>query len=65
MVELTIGSRFWYKDKLCEVIETEGNFACDRCVFDADVSGKCRKSKCCVDERHDGKGVYFREVRNE
>lgn len=64
MVEMTVGSRFWYKDKLCEVVETgtESDFVCDRCVFDGG-SRKCEKSKCASIERHDGKGVYFREVK--
>ena len=64
MVEMTIGSRFYHKDKLCEVVETETDFICGECVFDAG-SRKCEKSKCSIIERHDGKSVYFREVRNE
>lgn len=63
MVEMTVGSRFWYKDKLCEVVESESGYMCRECVFLAD--GKCNKSKCYSDERHDGKIVYFREVRSE
>lgn len=61
MVEMTVGSRFYYKDKLCEVVETETDFICGKCVF-ATVR-KCRKAKCSVVDRHDGKSVYFREVK--
>lgn len=63
MVELTVGSRFWYKGKLYEVVESESGYMCRECVFLAD--GKCKKSKCYSDERHDGKIVYFSEVRSE
>lgn len=62
MVEMTVGSRFWYKDKLCEVVETETDFICGKCAFTLDVR-KCRKAKCSVVDRHDGKSVYFMEVK--
>ena len=62
MVEMTIGSRFWYKDKLCEVVETETDFICGKCVFASNVR-KCEKSKCNVYDRNDRKSVYFREVK--
>lgn len=26
---------------------------------------KCEKSKCSIIERHDGKSVYFKEVKDE
>ena len=63
MVEMTIGSRFYYKDKLCEVVETGPDSICGKCVFGLDVKGKCKKSKCYSVDRHDGKSVYFREVK--
>ena len=59
MVELTIGSRFYYKDKLCKVIE--GDCSLKGCVF-MNIR-KFDKAKCCSDERHDGKQVYFKEVK--
>lgn len=43
MVELTVGSRFWYKGKLYEVVESESGYMCRECVFLAD--GKCKKIK--------------------
>ena len=62
MVELTVGSRFWYKDKLYEVVKYEDDGPlCGRCAFNDEL--KCRKSKCCVSERHDENAVYFKEVK--
>lgn len=62
MVEMTIGSRFWYKDKLLEVVKYEGvGKLCERCVFLDKV--KCGKAKCCASERRDGNSVYFKEVK--
>ena len=62
MVELTVGSRFYYKDKLCEVVNEGIGIKCKKCVFD-EGSRKCEKSKCSSIERHDRKSVYFREVK--
>ena len=62
MVEMTIGSRFYYKNRLCEVVETETDFVCGKCVFDCNVR-KCNKSKCNTYARKDRKSVYFREVK--
>lgn len=62
MVELTVGSRFWYKDKLLEVVKYEDDGPlCGRCVFDTDIR-KCRKAKCCESKRRDGNAVYFKEI---
>ena len=63
MVEMTIGSRFYHKDKLYEVVKYEDDGPlCGRCVFDTDIR-KCRKAKCCASERRDGNAVYFKEVK--
>ena len=64
MVEMTIGSRFYYKDKLYEVVENERGYTCKGCVFLVDLSCKCKKPKCYSTERHDRKPVYFREVED-
>lgn len=62
MVEMTVGSRFWYKDKLCEVVKYEDDGPlCGRCVFNG--TAKCQKAKCCASERHDGNSVFFKEVK--
>ena len=62
MVELTVGSRFYYKDKLLKVVKYEGvGPLCGRCVFND--TAKCQKTKCCASERHDGYSVFFKEVK--
>lgn len=62
MVELTVGSRFWYDGKLCEVVKyNDDGPLCGRCEFNG--KSKCRKAKCCASERRDGNAVYFREVK--
>lgn len=62
MVEMTIGSRFWYKGKLCEVVKyKDDGQSCGRCEFNGKL--KCGKAKCCASERRDGNAVYFREVK--
>lgn len=63
MIELTIGSRFWYKGKLYEVKENKFH-ECNCCDFDK-FDNKCRKMKCHTIQRHDGKFVYFSEVTDE
>ena len=64
MIEMTVGSRFWYDRKLCEVVETESNFMCDRCVFDADRY-TCENTECRAAKRHDDKSVVFRKVEED
>lgn len=62
MVELTVGSRFYYKDKLYEVKIKNNPFICTGCVFA--YTKKCKKIKCSRANRHDNKYVYFEEVKN-
>ena len=45
MSELTIGSRFWHKDKLCEVVEFESAFKCVACKIYGDRR-MCEKTNC-------------------
>ena len=62
MVEMTIGSKFWYKDKLLKVVKYEDDEPlCVRCIFFG--TAKCPKQKCSASERHDGNSVYFREIK--
>lgn len=59
MVELTVGSRFWYKDKLYEVCK--GHCLDNKCLYrlkECDGNKKCHR-----DDRHDGNFVYFKEVK--
>ena len=61
MVEMTVGSRFWYKNKLCEVVKyNDDGPLCGRCEFNGKL--KCKKTKCCESERRDGNAVYFKEI---
>ena len=57
MLELTIGSRFYYQNQLYEV--KEGSCS-DNCVFKG--TQKCSKLKCDSTDRHDKKDVYFSKV---
>ena len=59
MIELTIGSRFYYKDKLCEVVK--GVCYLNNCVFTN--TNKCKKIKCGSYQRHDKTQVCFEEVK--
>lgn len=70
-IELPIGSRFYFDDKLFEVVE--GNCNCSSCVFykrifeGADYDEYldcCYAIKCYGGERKDKKDVYFKEVKN-
>lgn len=63
MVEMTIGSRFYHKNKLYEVVENENAYSCKGCVFIAGLKCKCKKPKCYSGERHDRKPVYYKEVK--
>ena len=59
MFEFAVDTRFYYKGKLCEVIE-QGNWSCSGCVF-------FRKSErkemiCDEDFRRDHNRVLFKEV---
>lgn len=65
MIEMTIGSRFYYKGKLCEVSEfnTPRGNSCSKCVFNN--TKKCGKAKCCYEHRHDKQEVIFLEVEND
>ena len=60
MVELTIGSRFYYGDKLCAVVK--GKCINGICVFDTNER-KCEKAKCNALLRHDREWVHFEEVK--
>ena len=61
MVELTIGSRFYYKGKLCEVVK--GGCSSSNCIFKN--SNKCNKVNCFDYQGIDRIDVFFREVKNK
>lgn len=59
MVELKIGSSFYYKGKLCEVVE--GNCSLNECVFKG--TAKCKEVKCFDYQGIDRIDVIFKEVK--
>lgn len=62
ITDLAIGSRFWYKDKLIEVVNED----CDgtNCVFQNNKR-LCNSIDCHASDRHDNKFVCFKEVKRE
>ena len=60
MIELAIGTRFYYKGRLCEVVEIGYKLGC---CFECDISdSKCDIMSCTPISRHDGKNVCFKWV---
>lgn len=65
MFEFLIGTRFYYKGKLVEVKENLDGELCSDCVFKPIRNNLYCKQNCDSSERHDGKYVIFKEVRDE
>ena len=65
MIDLAIGTRFYYKGKLCEVVELEDEYdycKCSKC----DISlNECGVMNCSKKSREDGKSVCFKWVEDE
>ena len=70
MIDLAIGTKFYFDDKLFEVVE--GGCNCSSCVFykrifEGDDYDKyldcCYAIACCFDGRKDKKDVHFKEVK--
>lgn len=61
MFEFTVGTRFYYKGKLCEVIE-RGDYHCSSCMFYCESA--CKNTICQEDLRRDHNWVLFKEVAN-
>ena len=64
MFEFLIGTRFYYNGKLVEVKENLDE-SCSNCVFKPKRNDLSCKQNCDQSERHDGKYVIFKEVRDE
>lgn len=72
MIDLPIGTRFYFGDRLIEVVESKFIEKCLGCVFknkflkdgydDTDVE-ICYAVECGKDERKDKKDVTFKEVK--
>lgn len=61
MIELAVGTRFYYNGKLCKVVETERDYKCSECDLSID---KCSVMDCASVARKDGKNICFKWVKN-
>ena len=62
MIELPIGTRFYYKGALCEVSLDRERIQCPNCVFDTDYYDLCKLLACGQEERKDKTEVFFEIV---
>ena len=58
MIELAIGTRFYYKGRLCEVVETEYEH-CQECVMEC---SDCVSLICESEGRQDNTEICFKYV---
>ena len=61
MIDLALGTRFYYKGKLCKVVETEYEYRCSECALSID---ECSVMNCASVARKDGKNVCFKWVED-
>lgn len=65
-LELPIGTRLYYKNRLLEVVESEEDrFRCLECALVTEFMDElgCQISRCFRFERHDRKRIIFKEVK--
>ena len=60
-IELSIGTRFYYKGRLCEVVETAFDH-CSECVMEC---SDCVSLLCESENRHDNTEICFKWVEDE
>lgn len=61
MIDLALGTRFYYNGKLCKVVETEYDYMCAEC----DLSiNECSVMNCASGARKDGKNICFKWVED-
>ena len=63
MIELPIGTRFYYNGVPCEVTFDRECIQCPNCVLDADDYDLCKLFACGQEERKDKTEVFFKEVK--
>lgn len=63
MIELPIGTRFYYNGALCEVSLDRERIQCPNCVFDTDYYDLCKLFACNQDKRKDKTDVFFDKVK--
>ena len=61
MIDLALGTRFYYKGKLCKVVETEYEYRCSECALSID---ECSVMNCASVAREDGKNICFKWVED-
>ena len=61
MIDLAIGTRFYYEGKPCKVVETEHDYKCSECDLSID---KCSVMNCASVARADGKNICFKWVKD-
>ena len=65
-LELPIGTRLYYRNRLLEVVESEEDkFRCLECALVTEFMDEpgCQISSCFGFERHDRKRIVFKEVK--
>ena len=66
-LDLPVGARFYLHDTLLEVAETDDHplCRCSECKLQRGIliTAICYVMNCDKSERHDGKYVYFKEVK--
>ena len=65
-LELPIGTRLYYRNRLLEVVESEEDrFRCLECALVTEFMDEpgCRISSCFGFERYDRKRIIFKEVK--
>lgn len=65
-VELPIGTRFYFWDRLYEVAELKDReWDCSQCAFNTSYTEAiCQVMKCNV-YRHDKKYIFFKEIKEK
>ena len=63
-LELPIGTRFYYENRLCEVVDSNLSYCCPKCEFFDKFwnDPMCEIMICNEKDRHDGKRVIFKEI---
>ena len=61
MIDLAVGTRFYYEGKPCKVVETEHDYKCSECDLSID---KCSVMNCASVARADGKNICFKWVKD-
>lgn len=62
MIELPIGTRFYYNGVSCEVSLDRECIQCPNCILDTDDSDLCKLFACGQGERKDKTEVFFEIV---